>query len=244
VTWDQGKQWLQTWLQRINIPDFGIMGGEPLINPECSSWLTGVRQLMPSSQIRFTTNGLLLDKHWDLINLMHDLGNVSLKITVHINDTKLENTIQKIFDQFSWTPINEFGIDRWITNNNFRFHIKRPNIFTKTYQNNYNNMLPWRSDPAEAFKNCCQQTCPLLYQGKIYKCSTSGLLSDILPKVSPHNLIEWKPYIVAGIDSECADSELSEFINNFGKPHYQCGQCPTAKHDRAVIDHYKFANIK
>lgn len=243
VSWQQGKQWLTAWLDRMIIPDFGIMGGEPLINPECKDWLEGVRQLMPSSQIRFTTNGLLLHKHWDIIDLMYDLGNVSFKITVHKETPELNDIIDKIFHRYAWQAVNEYGVDRWITDKNFRFHVKRPKQFIKTYRNNYNDMLPWNSDPVEAFKRCCQQTCPLLHQGKIYKCSTSGLLYDTVSKVAPQNLQHWQPYIMPGLTSTCSESELTDFIDNFGKPHVQCGQCPT-RDPESIISHYDFVQLK
>lgn len=239
VSWQQGHVWLSDWLTRIDIPDFGIMGGEPLINPECKEWLIGVRQLMPQSQIRFTTNGLLLDRQLDLVDLMYELGNISFKITVHTNDAKLEELIQYIHNRFDWRPINEFGIDRWISDNNFRFHVKRPSRFVKTYRNDYKNMLPWNSDPAAAFANCCQQTCPLLYRGKIYKCSTSGLLKETVNRVAPQNKSHWNAYIVPGLDSTCSDLELANFIANFGHPHSQCGQCPTSSPE-STIEHSRF----
>jgi organic radical activating enzyme len=243
VSWEQGHNWLSGWLTRIDIPDFGIMGGEPLINPECQDWLKGVRKLMPQSQIRFTTNGLLLDRHLDLLDLMYELGNVSFKITVHNNDSKLEELIQYIHNRFNWHPVNEFGIDRWISDNNFRFHVKRPSVFIKTYRNNYATMLPWNSNPVEAFANCCQQTCPLLYQGKIYKCSTSGLLEDTIAKVAPNFKSYWDPYIVSGLNVDCSDAELSRFTDNFGHPHSQCGQCP-AGNSGSNVEHYKFVKLK
>ena len=34
VKWADGKRDLEQWLDRIDIPDFGLMGGEPLMNPE------------------------------------------------------------------------------------------------------------------------------------------------------------------------------------------------------------------
>jgi hypothetical protein len=104
-------------------------------------------------------------------------------------------------------------------------------------------MLPWNSNPADAFANCCQQTCPLLYQGKIYKCSTSGLLEDTVNKVAPGLKSQWDPYIVPGLDIECNDAELSSFIDNFGRPHSQCGQCP-AGNNEATVEHYKFVKVK
>jgi len=243
VTWDQGHSWLKSWLERIDIPDFGIIGGEPLINPECRIWLMGIRELMPKSQIRFTTNGLLLNRHLDLLDLMYELGNVSFKITVHNNNENLEDLIQYIHNRFNWNPVNEYGIDRWVSDNNFRFHVKRPSTFIKTYRNNYKNMLPWGSNPADAFANCCQQTCPLLYNGKIYKCSTSGLLEDTIKKVAPGLRSHWDQYIEHGLDVECSNTELTNFINNFGQPHSQCGQCP-ASNNKSTIEHYKFVKIK
>ena len=242
VSWQQGSEWIQRWLTRIDIPDFGIMGGEPLINPECRDWLIGVRRLLPHSQIRFTTNGLLLDRHWDLLDLMHDLGNVSFKITVHVNDDKIQHIVDRIFSTYDWQPVNEFGIDRWITGNRFRFHVKRPQTFVKTYRGTYHDMRPWNSDPVEAFENCCQQTCPLLHHGLIYKCSTAGLLEQIVRDQSSHNIEHWLPYFDSGLPVNCDEQDLLRFIGNFGRPQAQCGLCPGSKESK--IQHMEFVSFK
>lgn len=244
VRWEQGKQWLQNWLTRIDIDNFGIMGGEPLINPECRDWLIGTRRLLPQSQIRFTTNGLLLHKNWDIVDLLHELGNVSFKITVHVVDKELQTIIEKIFKRYDWKPVTEYGIDRWITDNAFRLHVKSPSHFIKTYRGRYANMLPWNSDPVQAFDNCCQQTCPLLYQGHIYKCSTAGLLNDTVTRIAPDNLQYWSQYIDSGISSDCDQDTLYKFLDNFGKPHQRCAQCPTSKDQDAQLDHYQTVTLK
>ena len=244
VSWKQGSEWIKQWLTRIDIPDFGIMGGEPLINPECRDWLIGARQLLPHSQIRFTTNALLLEQHWDLIDLMHDLGNVSFKITVHINNDKIQHIINRIFDRYNWQPINEFGIDRWITGDRFRFHVKTPKTFIKTYRGSYHDMRPYNSNPVDAFANCCQQTCPLLHRGRIYKCSTAGLLESTLDRMAPHHRSHWEPFIDHGISSDVSEQGLLDFINNFGHPHSQCGQCPSSAHKESVLDHHKLVEFK
>jgi MoaA/NifB/PqqE/SkfB family radical SAM enzyme len=149
VTWDEGREWLVSWLNRIDIPDFGIIGGEPLINPEWSNWLIGVRTLMPNSQIRFTTNGLLLKNNWELLDLMSDLGNVSFKITVHTVNAEVEEAIQQIFDKFTWEPITDYGIESWKSKNNFKFHVKRPVNFLKTYQILYFHYALKQNNPKE-----------------------------------------------------------------------------------------------
>lgn len=227
VTWAEGKRQIESWLDRIEILDFGIMGGEPLINPEVNDWISGCRELLPKAQIRFTTNGLLLDKHYDIVDLMSSIGNCVFKITVHRTTEELENFIRRIKSSYQWETVIEHGITRFKTSNNFRFQINRPTAFIKTYKNSYSNMMPYHSDPVAAFKDCCQQTCPLLYNGRIYKCSTAGLLEQTLKRFNNPNLDDWKYYITKGIGTDCSDEQLNEFIKNFGNPHLICGQCPT-----------------
>lgn len=229
VKWNQGKAWLEPWLDILQISDFGIMGGEPLINPEVEDWMIGMRQLMPDAQIRFTTNGLLLHRWPNLIDLAHDIGNCVFKVTVHVDDQHLEQNIQELFNKFSWEPVVEYGIHRWKTDRNLRLQINRPQKFLKTYLNDYANMRPYHSEPAKAFQICMQQTCPLLLNGRIYKCSTSALLEDTLNKFDRPNWDEWKPYLESGISVDSDRKLIENFVNNFGKPHSQCAQCPDSE---------------
>lgn len=242
VSWDTGKKQIQAWLERIKIEDFGIMGGEPLINPDVNKWLIGVRELLPDSQIRFTTNGELLHKNLDIVKLAHDLGNVVFKITVHRQQKIIEETIENIFRQYDWEPVTEYGINRFKTTNNFRFQINRPTQFLKTYKNNYNDMLPYDSNPDKSFAICVQQKCPLLYDGKIYKCSTAGLLQDILDRFGWPNKDKWEKYIDFGISPNDSEIKIQEFINNFGKSEKICGQCPD--NQSLYIDHYQSVTLK
>jgi len=199
-----------------------------LINPEWREWLQGTRSLMPWARIRFTTNGLLIKDPVELIQLVQKLGNIILKITVHLDDEYLEQTVQQLFQAGSWRPITEFGIDRWAGVNGTRLQINRPSQFIKTYQGDYAHMLPWNSLPDQAFASCVQQTCPLLYRGQIYKCSTSGLLQDLLAKIGNPNQTAWKPFVTNGISVDSSDQEIQQFVDNFGRSHAMCGQCPTA----------------
>ena len=236
VKWTDIEQDLTAWLQVVDIADFGIMGGEPLINPEIREWLYGVRGLMPQSQIRFTTNGLLLNRHFDVLDVAHEVGNTVFKITVHTPGSEIESVIQRVFDKYNWEPVNEHGIQRWRTTNNLRFQINRPVQFVKSYKGVYNNMRPYDSIPAESFGACIQQTCPLLYNGKIYKCSTQGLLKETLAKVGDPNLTEWKPYLVNGIGVDDID-DIDHFVSNFGKPAAVCRMCPSKHNLDAFIIH-------
>ena len=237
VTWAEGKRQIESWLERVDILDFGIMGGEPLINPEVEQWITGVRDLLPSAQIRFTTNGVNLNKKMNVVKLLSEVGNSVFKITVHQQDTELENIIQEIFNSYSWQPVVEHGVSRYKTANNFRFQIKKPTMFLKTFLGSYNDMKPHDNQPADAFKICCQQSCPLLYNGRIYKCSTSGLLEDTLAKFNYPNADHWQPYIQQGIGSNCSEDELAAFLDNFGKLANICRMCPSSTDLESKIIH-------
>lgn len=242
VAWTDMKAQLINWLTVLDIPDFGIIGGDPLINPEIRSWLTGIRELMPDSQIRFSTNGLLLPRNLDIVDLAHDIGNVVFKITLHRETNKLNEAVEHIFKRFDWEPVVEYGINRWRTTNNLRLQINRPTEFVKTYQGVYANMMPYNNTPSDAFEICCQQTCPLLHNNKIYKCSTQGLLKETLARFDNPNLEQWQPYLVDGISRDETE-RIQKFVDNFGKSHGICQMCPSAA-DNAIIKHHIHVKIK
>jgi len=236
VPWSLGQQWIEEWKSKIEILDFGIMGGEPLINPEWKKWVTGVRTLLPTAQIRFTTNGLLLHRYPEILEFFEDCGNIVFKITQHLNDNELDNSIKKIFDSVNWQPVTEFGIKRWQGKNKVRLQINKPEKFLKTYCGDIKTMTPWNSNPIDAFNQCIQQTCPLLHNGRIYKCSTSALTKEIRQRFNNEN-DQWKKFEDNGIGITSSGKDIEDFINNFGKPHSICAQCPDSTSQSAIIDH-------
>jgi organic radical activating enzyme len=236
VPWHTAKGWISTWLQRIDIPDFGLIGGEPMLNKEVSEWLIGCRELMPNSQLRFTTNGSLLVKKSNILDTIFDVGNCVFKITVHQpNEFYVQEALNKVFSYTDWEPVTEFGIQRWRAKNNVRFQINFPKTFYKTFKGEYSNMLPHDNEPADAFSVCCQQTCPLLYNGRIYKCSSIALLAKTLTDWSQEQDV-WKSYLdYKGIGIDSTDAELSAFIDGFGRPENICRMCPSANDNQ--LDH-------
>jgi organic radical activating enzyme len=244
TTWEQGRQWLEPWTQRLTIQATGVMGGEPLINPQIGDWLIGLRKLLPHAQIRFVTNGLLLERHWHIVELLQDLGNTVLKISHHVEDDRIESVVDKIFSAWQWKPVEEFGIKRWSRGNELRFQIAKPAKFLKTFQGSYENMQPHNNDPVAAFDFCVQQRCPLLYNSRIYKCGTVGLTTELLERFNNPNFSLWEPYLDSGLGTECTDIDLNKFINNFGKPHRLCGQCPTALDQSSHVDHRTTVTFK
>lgn len=244
LTWPDAKNQIEPWLERVNINDFGIIGGEPLLNPTIKDWIYGVRELMPTAQIRFTTNGLLLHKHLDIVDDLMSIGNCVFKISIHTESKRTESIVDYLFKKYEWSNVNEFGIDRFKTGNNVRFQINKPTVFLKSFKNNYENMLPYSSNPTDAFDICCQKTCPLLYNGKIYKCSTSALLKDTLSRVNNPNSEQWEPFLVEGLDPDCSQQSLQNFVNNFGRANKICSMCPTTNDKNSQIVHFENVSNK
>lgn len=245
ITWDQGLQELSPWTQRLNIESLGFMGGEPLMNPDIARWITGVRRLLPHSQLRFVTNGLLLDRHWHIFELLRDIENTVLKISYHIKQDKLDSIIERIMNACEWQPIYEHNISRWKDpSRNFRFQISRPTSFLKTFRNNYHDMAPHDNLPKNAFEICVQQRCPLLYKGKIFKCGTLGLTPDLLDRFGHPNHEQWTPYIDNGLSVDCDDREMQDFVKNFGNPHPKCRQCPSKMDTDSFVSHLENVQMK
>jgi len=244
VSAEQGRHDILRWLQVLDIEHFGLIGGEPLINPQWRSWVEMVRQELPRSRILFVTNGLLLAKHPDILDFFQEIGNIVLKITVHVKNDALEQTIARLRQGANWQPVHEYGIDRWLGPNDVRLQIKRPDTFLKTYQGTYDNMLPWHSRPAEAFDICVQQHCPLLYQGRIYKCSTAALTPAMVQRMAPQNMPAWAPYASAGVSPDDDGEIIRDFIEDFGRPNQICGQCPSQHHEQGHIHHLSHVSFK
>lgn len=238
-SWSQGRSEIEPWLERVGFDHFGIMGGEPMVNPEIKKWLVGVRELMPETVIRFPTNATLLHKNLDVVDLLHELGNVIFKITVHQhNNKKVESAIEYVQNKFDWEPIHEYNVHRFVTDNNFKFQINRPKKFFKTFYGEYHNAAPYDSDPVEAFDVCHQKECPLLYNNRIYKCSTTGLMDGVLARYNYPNYELWQPYLDKSLNGSIgitdSSEDIKEFISNIRKPHATCRQCPNKTNIQSI----------
>lgn len=238
ISWATVSQWVSAWLERVDIPDFGIIGGEPLLNKEISQWLVGSRNLMPNSQLRFTTNATLLSKKLSILDTVFDVGNCVFKISVHQpSEFYIQEALNSVFNYTDWQPVIEHGIHRWKANNGVRLQINFPKFFYKTFVGSFKSMMPHQSVPEDAFSICCQQTCPLLYNGNIYKCSSIALLDKTLTDWQQSQK-EWLPFRnYKGISPNCSDIELKNFIDNFGKPEYICEMCPGTSDSQSRLDH-------
>jgi len=239
IKWADGRTQLEGWLEKLDISDFGLIGGEPLLNPELDQWMFGCRKLMPHSQIRITTNASLFLQKPQLLDWCIDIGNCVLKFSIHEDQTYTTESIEYVFSKHNWSPISEHGINRWTGPNNTKFQINYPKKFIKTYQGTYGNIKPYNSNPTNAFDICVQKNCPLLYQGKIYKCSSVALLKKVLLDWDQSLDDQWYPYIneYRPLTLNSNDKEILQFLDNFNQPHKICRMCPSTTDINSIVDH-------
>lgn len=77
------------WAKLIVFKEIGILGGEPLLNPDFPNWFLGVCKLWPESTVRVITNGSLVTKVKNLYQLLTSVSNkVILEINCHNLDYK------------------------------------------------------------------------------------------------------------------------------------------------------------
>lgn len=85
--WEDYKDVYATWAKKLTVDDIGIIGGEPLANPDYINWAIGLRGLWPDAVIGIATNGLLLNKtNKELYNVCKDY-NISLIVSLHNENT-------------------------------------------------------------------------------------------------------------------------------------------------------------
>jgi MoaA/NifB/PqqE/SkfB family radical SAM enzyme len=150
-------------LEKQYLVKLGVMGGEPLLHPDLLEILKAARKLFPATQIRLTTNGILLlqqnDEFWNVCRE----NKITIVITKYPLDLKYEEIKAKI------------------KNENVLFHFFEgtgEGIVKKSFKRKIN--LEGGSNPVEMFANCdLANYGNFLMEGKLYGCPFSCQMNRI-----------------------------------------------------------------
>lgn len=132
-----------------NLKFFVLLGGEPLLNPHLVDYIKIVRDAFPKTNLKVTTNGLLVTRMPDeLLDALRKYQ-VTLRISQYPPTTKM---LQQITD---------FLIEK-----NIQFFFTEPiTFFDKFICNGTEN-------PEVGFEaNCSEVQCPEIYDGRLFSCS-------------------------------------------------------------------------
>jgi len=248
ATWPEVKKQLLAWRERTTFGTISLIGGEPLLHPNIREWITGIRELFPESFIQLTTNGYLLHRNIDILDVLDSVNGALLKISAHKPDdtwfTELKN---ELADKFTWHAVADHP--NWLQNENYLYmEYEYTGHFVKSYKGSLATMKPYNSDPYTAFHDtCCQQLCPVLKDGKLYKCSSMSELKRVLTHWDHLEEPEWQKYLAyTGLDITCDDTALWEWADNYGKHAWHCSMCPTMADEPGIahIGNVKFKKDK
>ena len=130
-----------------NIFIFCLLGGEPLLNPELDRYLDNIRVLLPNTELRLTTNGLLIPSLEEKILLSIARNNVTVVISEYQPTHEIIHRIEK--------RLNEYKID---------YNVRK-------YSTKDKFMVPLKENVDLDYPNkCVAGGCTTIHEGYIGKC--------------------------------------------------------------------------
>lgn len=117
--WHEHNKDYAEWAKLIDIKSIGILGGEPMLNPDFLLWVDGVATLWPTATVNIITNGTQFHRWPGLYDL---LAKYRGRVTVGISEHNYNN--------------------REVTFSNIESFLKEP--FTKEFVNTDPNHVYWK----------------------------------------------------------------------------------------------------
>jgi hypothetical protein len=244
--WDDVKEAYSNWSKILTIGTIGIIGGEPLLNPDLFKWIEGLKILWPKANILIVTNGTRLNYVPNLYQeILKYKGKVRLDVSHHNPDTwsdafttlesfldkdvKKEIQINKVWND-CLTDDRSVKMFRYTDRNNIQSRLIPSWHFTDSslkYENSEFSLH--ESDPEEAFKNCIMQDCHHMMDGKLYKCAPIGVIPKFMEQYHVTLTKNQKDLIdsYAPAEYNWSDEKLDKFMDNLiSKTHIpQCALC-------------------
>ena len=184
-----------------NIREIRVMGGEPLLHPDCVAFLRIVRAAFPNCRLALVTNGLLLAKQsasfWDVCRETHALISLSVYPPVKPQVQALADLCREEGVPLECVESGTF-IARYVPEGNV--------------------------DVRKSFRHCRGSWffCPILREGRVYRCAM-GCYADYWKRAANAELP-----VEEGIELESATGP--EILDYLMRPMSTCAYCsPTAR---------------
>ncbi len=138
-----------------SIGEIRLMGGEPLLHPQVTAFLSSTRSCFPRSNIHLVTNGILIPKMPSIFWETCKTHSVTIDLTVY--------------------PGTDQHVARWLEIAHQRGVILKHRGVVEWFHAHTN--LRGDSDPDKAFRICrARYHCPFLRHGKLYICAMPALV--------------------------------------------------------------------
>ena len=181
----------------------GIMGGEPLLNPDVLEYLRIARKNFPETKIRLVTNGILLNKQIEEFWLTLKELNIFVEYTKYdLNlDYKAIDSIIKKYD----VPIDVYGYDQNVIKTSYKIPLD----------------LKGNQDIVTNFLTCFHANhCITLKNGKMYTCTVAPNIEHFNKHFSQNIPLTERD----GIDIHKAE-KIEEILEFLARPIPFCKYC-------------------
>jgi hypothetical protein len=236
-----------TWAEQVQIPNIAILGGEPLLNPDFMSWLSGIRELWPYSKLTTVTNAYRLNQVSGLYDfLKQHQKNTYLQVGIHNKKNKkfvmnqvnnfLSGPTEVKFDNSD--PYNEF---MWIRDSNgvsikveYNWWFHQGTIIQDLESQRFSLH---NSSVDRAHANCSMKTCYTFIHGKLHKCGVVGLLPEFAEQYS-FDLLEQDRLLMNNYSALTVDADIEskkEFIKELPNAIPQCKFCPETYNGKQIF---------
>lgn len=217
VAFEDIQSWILNWKTKVLPRQFGLLGGEPTMNPALCQIIEFIHQHWPKTQIILKTNGFFLERHKKLREVLAQTG-AQIEINYHANQKDYLNRFSKILDHVvDWYDVkvvlkNSFG---GVTHKNW----------TQRYLGYGSSLAPFEdNNPDRSWELCVARHSLVLFKNRLWKCppiAYLGLMSEHFKLSS-----KWDRYLkYSGLAQDCSEQELFEFVNR--KAEDICSMCPS-----------------
>nr|WP_281173581.1 radical SAM protein [Helicobacter rodentium] len=184
-----------------------LMGGEPLLNPNCKDFFALTRKYFPNVPIWLVTNGVLLLKQ------NQEFWQSCRENAIEIHPTKYPINID-------WGAIQRICKEQGVVLKFFMNSDKKQKVMTKMILNPKGN-----SNPFYSFIGCTLNQCAQLYDGKLYPCTFTAYIEHFNKHFSQNLQITPLDFI----DIHKPNLTYQEILSFMAKPLPFCRYCDTMK---------------
>jgi hypothetical protein len=252
LDWNANKESAAKWVEFLDVEEFSIMGGEPLLHPQIEEWALGLKEIWKDhTNFRLVTGvrpDTLIQKK-DLIKTLLKAG-IILEVSAHDPADKdgivdaLQNVILKeYFEELkitsqAWTINNDWPQEQlfFMLNSQMLAIINSSWIFAKAAIDRIENgtIYMHHSDKDVAHSNCAWRDCHYLVEGRLYKCLLTGVGNQLKEQFTlderSKRLLDQSTSISPFDDIEVIDN----FLNTIGDAIDQCSLCPANHTDNLI----------
>lgn len=192
---------LQKIAKSLEVLNFRLLGGEPLLNKNLMQYICISRAILPNTHICLVTNGLLFLQQEDKLFQCLKEKDIQVDITVYPPTKK---KLSKIVELLNFHEI-KYSLSEEVS------------YFYRTLN------LEGSSDFVKAFGKCMQKHCHFFRNGKLYTCPYEALLK----KYAEYFCLEEMLLDISDLGIDIYDKGLNwqEVVSNLNKPILLCKYC-------------------